>query len=100
MTNAEKFQKVFGIYATEMWSMHEQDFLKWLNADVIERKRGEWIRWEALNGINKGSECSECGYHTSKAPNYGTNFCPNCGARMKEIEPTPPQDWRSAQTDE
>lgn len=36
-TNAEIFKQTFGIYATELWSMKEADFLKWLNADM----RGE-----------------------------------------------------------
>ena len=33
MTNADKFKKIFGIYATELWAMPEADFLKWLNTD-------------------------------------------------------------------
>ena len=36
MTNAQKFRETFGIYATEMWAMSEQDFLKWLNADTLQ----------------------------------------------------------------
>lgn len=32
-TNAEIFKQTFGIYATELWSMKEADFLKWLNAE-------------------------------------------------------------------
>ena len=35
--NAELFKQTFGMYATELWSMKEADFLKWLNAEV----RGE-----------------------------------------------------------
>lgn len=31
MTNAEKFYKLFGIYATELWAMPEEKFLEWLN---------------------------------------------------------------------
>ena len=31
MTNAEKFYKSFGMYATELWAMPEEMFLKWLN---------------------------------------------------------------------
>ena len=31
MTNAEKFQAIFGRYATEMWALPEEEFLKWLN---------------------------------------------------------------------
>ncbi len=42
-----------------------------------ERKPGKWVE-------NKWGEetCSECGY-THKAE--GSNFCPNCGAKM-EVE--------------
>lgn len=35
MTNADKFKNLFGIYATELWSMPEKDFLKWLNSEVM-----------------------------------------------------------------
>lgn len=34
MTNADKFKQIFGIYATELWAMSEEDFLKWLNAEA------------------------------------------------------------------
>lgn len=34
MNNAEKFKQTFGLYATELWSMPESDFLEWLNRDV------------------------------------------------------------------
>ena len=33
-TNAEIFKQTFGIYATELWSMKETDFLNWLNEEV------------------------------------------------------------------
>ncbi len=31
MRNSDKFEEVFGVYATELWSMSEQDFLDWLD---------------------------------------------------------------------
>ena len=34
MTNADKFKNTFGLYATELWSMPEKDFLEWLNSEV------------------------------------------------------------------
>ena len=40
MTNAEKFKQLFGIYATELWAMPEEEFLAWLNAEV---KTEDWI---------------------------------------------------------
>lgn len=36
MTNAEKFQKVFGYYATEMWAKPEKEFFEWINSEAIE----------------------------------------------------------------
>jgi len=38
MTNAEAFEYDFGIYATELWSMTEEQFLEWLNANC-DRER-------------------------------------------------------------
>ena len=35
MTNADKFKNIFGLYATELWSMPEKDFLEWLNSEVM-----------------------------------------------------------------
>ncbi|MBP3901165.1 MAG: hypothetical protein J6D53_06900 [Blautia sp.] len=47
MNNAEKFKQVFGLYATELWSMPEGDFLAWLN------RAAETAQKEA---------CPVCGY--------------------------------------
>lgn len=39
MTNAEKFKKVFGYYATEMWAKPEKEFLDWINAEALEQEQ-------------------------------------------------------------
>lgn len=31
-TNADIFKQTFGLYATEVWSMSESQFLEWLNS--------------------------------------------------------------------
>lgn len=36
VSNAEIFERVFGMYATELWTMSEADFLKWLNQEIPE----------------------------------------------------------------
>ena len=36
-TNGDKFRKLFGIYATELWAMPEAKFLEWLNAERSEQ---------------------------------------------------------------
>ena len=43
---------------------------------TIQPKRGKWIRngWAIM--------CSECGYDM---PYTVRNFCPNCGADMREV---------------
>ncbi len=50
---------------------------------VEERKEGRWIEVKSTRG---GHECSECHNY---APSYQSgsellsNYCPNCGAKMK-----------------
>ncbi len=34
MNNAERFKATFGMYATELWVMPHEEFLKWLNEEV------------------------------------------------------------------
>jgi len=38
MTNGDLFENIFGIYATELWSMTENDFLNWLNAEADDMR--------------------------------------------------------------
>lgn len=54
-------------------------------ADVVERKRGEWIR--VTEELGESWMCSEC--MEEFIPHDGmeefasyAHFCPNCGARM------------------
>ena len=83
MTNADKFKHLFGIYATELWAMSENDFLEWLNADeqdmpTAERKTGKWIVSHIPDSMLW--ECNQCGFDCGA---HSFNFCPNCGADMK-----------------
>lgn len=39
MNNAEKFQEVFGYYATEMWAKPETEFLEWINSEYRLREQ-------------------------------------------------------------
>ena len=58
------------------------EFERLVDIEVIELKRGEWI------GTSEGTMCSNCHkfpyddgeYHIA---NWYSDFCPNCGARMK-----------------
>ena len=36
MTNADRFQQIFGLFATEVWAFSEKEFLNWLNAEPPE----------------------------------------------------------------
>lgn len=42
MTNAEAFLYDFGIYATELWSMPEAQFLEWLNTETNKERPTYW----------------------------------------------------------
>lgn len=85
MTNSDKFKHLFGIYATELWAMPENNFLEWLNADAqdmptAERKTGKWIEYD-----NSHCECPFChtewSYFDNEVEHF--DFCPRCGAKME-----------------
>ena len=50
-----------------------------------ERKKGEWI-YEGKRGRFPACKCSICGHYENAdwAMLQGVNYCPNCGADMKE----------------
>ena len=43
MTNAEAFKYYFGIFATELWSMQEDEFLEWLNKECDRERPKDMI---------------------------------------------------------
>ena len=50
------------------------------SADVVERKRGEWI----VDEEQGTSTCSNCGIVWQFIDGTsGSNFCPDCGADMR-----------------
>ena len=81
MTNADKFQITFGLYATELWAKPESEFLAWLNAKYESPK---------LPPNVKPFICRKCGkpylakttkyYDEEFGINYWTSTCPDCGA--------------------
>lgn len=89
MTNAELFKQTFGRYATDVWSLPEDEFLKWLNADV-QQKTGHWEQYG--NSWEDKFKCSECGEEQPKILcgeriiGYWSDYCPNCGCRMEVSE--------------
>ncbi len=62
--------------------------LKEPDADVVERKKGKWIadEWDADD--DRECICSRCREQGLAKPGrydvYLSNFCPNCGADMRE----------------
>ena len=54
------------------------------NAPTIEPKRGRWLKTDYVDGDDQPMcRCSECGYLFNWT---GWNFCPTCGADMRERE--------------
>lgn len=56
-------------------------------ADVVERKHGKWIGENLAStsgGVYPVVHCSECNIVGYWEPNY----CPNCGASMRQQEET------------
>ena len=68
-------ERIKDLQTREMMLLNAQQFIHLLPSVEPERKTGMWIE-------NKWGEetCSECGYiHKAE----GTNYCPNCGAKME-----------------
>ena len=66
--------------------------IKQLPSAQPERKRGKWIYGEDEYGID-GYHCDKCGFfvlwdYAHKFINYieDYNFCPGCGADMREVD--------------
>lgn len=59
------------------------DTIEMLSEKVREPKRGDWKRRLVDNGFNADWVCSECGYRV-KTDFVDYNYCPNCGADMRE----------------
>jgi len=51
------------------------------SADVVERKKGKWIKGVGENGVSTSLFCSECNLENRHW--YEWNYCPNCGADMR-----------------
>ena len=68
------------VEALELVTSYEGTINK-LTEALNQHKEGHWIDCEDLgdDGIEYWCECSEC--HSERA--YKTNFCPDCGAKMK-----------------
>lgn len=56
------------------------------SADVVERKRGEWFDRGSLS-----CRCSNCGCKSTKE----FNFCPHCGADMRDDYDIPMEYFES-----
>ena len=52
-------------------------------ADVAPMVRGRWVEFETDTPPRRNG-CSECGYITNPWLAHVYNFCPNCGADMRE----------------
>ena len=54
-------------------------------ADVAERKRGRWI-WSEENECWVCNNCEMSALNNYRGNSAESNFCPNCGADMREVD--------------
>lgn len=84
-------EEAVAILESEVEYLYSQDepynreaFRMAIEALKAEPKRGRWLNEELFDrGIyfNTQGDCSVCGYH-----GMATNYCPHCGADMREVE--------------
>ena len=57
------------------------------SADVVERKRGEWIESDIPSELYVCSECGgACWSYDYTRQIVKSRYCPNCGADMRGVE--------------
>lgn len=77
--------------AEQMAEKHQYDFVGLLislpSEDVQPVRHGRWIHdgFDTPHGVD-WMHCSECGKRDKYCPAAMTNYCPNCGARMRKGE--------------
>ena len=69
MNNAEKFEEIFGTYATELWAKPEPDLLKWLNQEYNFLESYTQFN---NNPLFQSSACKTC---SNNPKNGGTGIC-------------------------
>ena len=86
MKNADLFKQTFGVYATTLWAMPEQDFCNWLNTEALEQepKTGHWINHKDEHICSCCGEMVIIDWYIWEESWY--NYCPNCGAKMEDKE--------------
>jgi hypothetical protein len=73
-------QSILGVTISELPSAQPEIVLELLKTQpTIEPRKGKWKEHKDYPGL--AYLCSECGYFTTMR----TNFCPNCGADMREV---------------
>lgn len=56
-------------------------------ADVAPVRHGRWVHTDLASHWYGKDECSECTYHEQDRSDLSRfRYCPNCGARMDEME--------------
>ena len=81
------------LHAGPKWIVILMDKLQFVyTSDMQPVVHGRWIKMTGMMPpeYHGHYECSECGWHMKGLRNSWTreeemNYCPNCGAKMKEI---------------
>lgn len=63
---------------------HYVEYIKNLPSVTPEEKIGHWIKIKNSRGTTVALRCSCCG--NSPKRGISSDYCPNCGAKMKEVD--------------
>ena len=84
IVDADAIENELGVEDRDLYVQHILDSTPTVDAEPV--RHGHWIH-EHLASTNGGSyavvRCSNC---LSQYPMTEENYCPNCGARMDEVE--------------
>lgn len=86
MNDREKLEELLWTAIKELGECYDAppEFAEYLiTKGVVIQKQGEWICTETYRWGDVYS-CSKCGFEMDEE--LRTDYCPNCGAKMKEVK--------------
>ena len=78
---------IFGVACKTCWVMNMLEEIELFPAaDAVEARHGKWHDVYQMSSDCIVATCSSCGNSHAYCVNGLLNFCPNCGADMREVQ--------------
>ena len=73
-------------FFSEFGELDQEPYNNAQTVDAEPVKHGHWIMTNKEKTDRPLPECSRCGWYVTKGGVLDFTYCPNCGAKMDEVE--------------